>query len=61
MAFFVEQDQLFVLDRSKRRDVEGTVCINQQDLVGDEGRSGTEFCQGFVAARTEGNVGFVME
>ena len=61
MTFFVQQNQLFVLEGAKRRDVEGTVGIHQQDLVGDEGRSGTEFGQGVVAARTEGNAGFMVE
>jgi len=61
MAFLVEQDQLFGLGGSKRGDVEGTVCIHQQDLVVVEGGSGTELRQLFVAARTEWNIGFVME
>ena len=43
MAFLVQEDQLFVLKRSKRGDMEGPVGIHQQDLVTDEGRSGTEF------------------
>jgi len=61
MTFLVEQDQLFVLDMSKRGDVEGTVRLYQDDLVVDEGRRGTEGRQGVVATRTEGNVGFVVE
>jgi len=43
MAFLVQEDQLFVLDGSKRGDVKRPVGIHQQDLVTDEGRSGTEF------------------
>ena len=61
MAFLVEQDQLFVLDRTKGGDVEGAVRIDQDDLVADEGRHGTEGRQGVVAARTWRDVGFVME
>ena len=61
MAFLVEQDQLFVLGVSKRGDMEGPVGIHQQDLVTDEGRRGTEFRQGVVPARTQGNVGFMVE
>ena len=52
MLFLVEQDQLFVLGVSERRDVEGAVRIDQDDLVADEGRSSTKGCQGVVAART---------
>jgi len=61
MAFLVQQNQLFVLDRAKGRDVEGTVGIHQQDLVGEEGRSGTELGQGLVTARTSRDASFVME
>ena len=64
MTFLVEQDQFFVLRVAKRRDVEGTVAVHQDDLVADEGRRDTEGRQGVVTARTEGNVfifGFVMK
>ena len=61
MAFLVEQDQLSVLGVSKRRDVEGPVGIHEDDLITDEGRRRTEGRQGIVPARTEGNVGFVVE
>ena len=61
MALLVEQDQLFVLGVSKRRDMEGTVGIHQQDLVTDEGRRSTEGRQGIVTARTQGNAGFMVE
>ena len=61
MAFLVEQDQLFVLGAAKRRDVEGTVGVHQDDLVADEGRSSTKGRQGVVAARTQGNASFFME
>ena len=54
MPFLVEQDELLVWGgRSKTRDVEGTVCIHQEDLVLDEGRGFTELGQLFVPARTE--------
>ena len=33
MALVVQQDQLFVLGASKRRDMEGPVSIHQDDLV----------------------------
>ena len=61
MLFLVEQDQLFVLDISERRDVKGTVRIDQDDLITDEGRRSTKGRQGFVTARTQGNAGFVVE
>ena len=61
MAFLVEQDQLFVLDRTKDGDVEGTVRVHQQDLVADEGRRDTEGRQGVVAAGAWRDVGFVMK
>jgi len=61
MLFLVEQDQLFVLGVSERRDVEETVAVHQDDLVPDEGRRGTEGRQGVVAARTQGNASFFME
>ena len=61
MLFLVEQDQLFVLDVSERGDVEGAVRIDQDDLITDEGRRGTEGRQGVITARTQGNAGFVME
>ena len=61
MLFLVQQDQLFVLGVSKRRDVVGPVGIHEDDLVADEGRRCTEGRQGIVTARTEGHVGFVMK
>ena len=61
MVFLVEQDQLFVLSVSKRGDVEGPVGIHEDDLIADQGRRRTEGRQGIVAARTQGNVGFMME
>ena len=61
MVFLVEQDQLFVLGVSKRRDMEGPVRIHQDNLVTDGGRRSTEGRQGIVTTRTEGNVGFVVE
>ena len=61
MLFLVQQDQLFVLGVSKRRDVEGPVGIHEDDLVTDEGRRRTEGRQGIVTARTQGNVGFMVE
>jgi len=61
MALVVQQDQLFVLDGSKRRDMEGPVSIHQDDLVIGEGRCGTEGRQGIVAARTWRDASFVME
>jgi len=61
MVFLVEQDQLFVLSVSKRGDMEGPVSVHQDNLVTDEGRGRTEGRQGVVAARTQGNVGFMME
>jgi len=61
MAFLVEQDQLFVFEGAKRRDVEGTARIDQDDLVADEGRRGTEGLQGVVTARTQGKASFVVE
>jgi len=61
MAFLVEQDHLFALEGAKRCDVKGTVGVHQDDLVVDEGRRGTELGQLVVTARTEGNVGFVVE
>ena len=61
MAMVVEQNQLFVLDGSKRGDMEGPVSIHQDDLVIGEGRCGTELGQGIVAARTQGHVGFMVE
>ena len=57
----VEQNQLFVLGVSKRRDVKGPVSIHQDDLVTGQGRGLTEGLQRLVAARTEGHLGFVME
>jgi len=61
MALVVQQDQLFVLNVSKRGDMERPVSIHQDDLVIGEGRDDTELGQGIVATRTEGHVGFVME
>ena len=61
MVFLMEQDQLFGLGGSERFDVEGTICVHQDDLVVVEGGSGAELGEVFVAARTQGNVGFVME
>jgi len=61
MAFLVEQDQLFFSAGTKRRDVKGPVGVDQQDLVTDEGRRVTELGQGVVPARTQGNVGFMVE
>ena len=60
MAFLVQQDELFVLRASKGGDVKRTVGIHQQDLVTGQGGSGTELGQGFIATRTEGYVGLVM-
>jgi len=61
MVFLMEQDQLFGLGGSKSGYVEGAVCIHQEELVVVEGGGGTELDQLVVAARTQGNVGFVME
>ena len=61
MALVVQEDQLFVLKGTKGRDVKRPVGIHQQDLVTDEGRSGTESGQGIVATRTEGHMRFVMK
>jgi len=61
MLFLVQQDQLFVLGVSKRRDMELPVGIHEDDLITDEGRRRTEGHQGIVPVRTEGNVGFVVE
>ena len=53
MPFLVEHDELFVWGgRSKTRDVEGTVCIHQEELVLNEGRRFAELSQLFVPART---------
>jgi len=61
MVLVVQQDQLFVLDVSKRRDMEGPVSIHQDDLVLGKGRGRTEGSQGIVAARTWRDASFVME
>ena len=61
MVFLVEQDQLFVLGVSKRRDVKGPVRVDQDNLVANEGRRRTEGRQGVVAARTWRDASFVME
>ena len=57
----VQEDQLFVLSTSKRRDVKGSVSIHQDDLVAGEGWGRTELGQGIVAARTWRDASFVME
>ena len=61
MVLVVQQDQLFVLKGSKRRDVKRSLCIHQDDLVTSEGGSLTELGQGVIAARTEGYLGFILE
>ena len=61
MVLVVQQDQLFVRKGSKRRDVERSLRIDQQDLVTGQGRSLTELGQGIIAARTEGYLGFILE
>ena len=61
MVFVVQQDQLFVRKGSKRRDVERSLCIHQDDLVTGEGRSLTELGQGIIPTGTEGYLGLVME
>ena len=61
MAFVVQQDQLFVLKGPKRRDVERSLRIDQEDLVTSEGRGLTELGQGIIATWTEGYLGVVME
>ena len=61
MVLVVQQDQLFVLKGSKRRDVKGTLSIHQDDLVTGEGRRFAEGCQGVVATRTQGHLGFPMQ
>jgi len=61
MVMVVEQNQLFVLGVSKRRDVKGPVSIHQDDLIMGQGRGLTELGQSIVAARTEGHLGFILE
>ena len=61
MALVMQQDQLFVLGASKRRDVKRPGGIHQQDLVTSEGRGLTEGRQRLVAARTQRHLGFMME
>ena len=61
MALVVQQDQLFVLSASKRRDTERAMSIHQNDLVIGEGRGGTELGQSIVAARSQRNMGFMLE
>ena len=61
MVLMVEQNQLFVLGVSKRGDMEGAVGIHQDDLIAGKGRRGTEGRQDIVAARTQGNTGFMLE
>ena len=61
MAMVVQQNQLFVLKGTKRRDVKRPGGIHENDLVTDEGRGLTESCQGVVAARAEGHLGFPMQ
>ena len=52
---------MFVRKGSKRRDVERSLRIHQDDLVTGEGGSLTELGQGIIAARAEGYLGFIME
>ena len=61
ISLLVEQDQLFVLGVSKRRDMEGPVHVDQDNLVTDEGRRSTEGRQGIVTTRTCRDASFVME
>ena len=61
MVFVVQQDQLFVRKGSKRRDVERSLRIHQDDLVTREGGSLTELGQGIIAARTPRYLGFILE
>ena len=61
MVLLVEQNQLFVLGVSERGDMEGPVSVDEDVLVVDEGRRGTEGRQGVVTAGTWRNVSFVME
>jgi len=60
MAVVVQQDQLFVLGVSKRRDVKRSVSIYQGDLVMGKRRGRTEGRQGIVAARTQRHLGFML-
>ena len=61
MVLVVQQDQLFVRKGSKRRDVERSLCIHQDDLVTREGGSLTELGQGIIPTGTEGHLGFILE
>ena len=61
MVLVVQQDQLFVLKGSKRRDVKRSLCIHQDDLVTGEGGSLTELGQGIIPTGTEGYLGFILE
>ena len=61
MVLVVQQDQLFVRKGSKRRDVERSLRIHQDDLVTGEGGSLTELGQGIIAARTPRYLGFILE
>ena len=61
MVLVVQQDQLFVRTGSKRRDVERSLCIHQDDLVTGEGGSLTELGQGIIPTGTEGYLGFILE
>ena len=61
MVLVVQQDQLFVLKGSKRRDVKRSLCIHQDDLVTGEGGSLTELGQGIIPTGTKGHLGFILE
>ena len=61
MVLVVQQDELFVTKGSKRRDVERSLRIDQDDLVTGEGGGLTESRQGVVTTWTEGHLGLVME
>ena len=61
MVLVVQQDQLFVLKGTKRRDVKRSLCIHQDDLVTGEGGSLTELGQSIIPTGTEGYLGFILE
>ena len=61
MVFVVQQDQLFVRKGPKRRDVERSLRIDQDDLVTGEGGGLTELGEGVVTTRTEWYLGFILE
>jgi len=61
MVMVVEQNQLFVLGVSIGGYVEGAMGIHQDDLIMGQGRGRTEGRQGIVAARTKGQLGFMLE